>query len=129
MAITDFIPTTSLPISTITALANSDSTTLDANNTNTSETTNTHSCSIVNNIPSVDTHISSFINQSTPAGQRRSTKSHQSPLYLKNYHCNAIIPSTYLSNSHHAMVSLISQCAEPNYEEAFKDPGWVEAMN
>jgi len=61
---------------------------------------------------------------------RRSIRFHQPPSYLKDYHCNAIIPSTYLLVSHHAMVSLISEYTEPeNYEEASKDPGWVEAMN
>jgi len=61
---------------------------------------------------------------------RRSSRPHQPPFYLQDYHYHALIPSSSLPHSHHALVSLLTQYTEQSsFEEASKDPGWVQAMN
>jgi len=59
---------------------------------------------------------------------RRSSRPHQQPHYLKDYFCG-LIDSSHLPAKHHALVSTLTKYVEPkSYEEASREPGWVEAM-
>jgi len=41
-----------------------------------------------------------------------------------------LVHSTHFSSEHHVLLSLLSQYQEPKtYEQATKDPAWVEVMN
>ena len=59
---------------------------------------------------------------------RRTSRPHHQLRHLQDYFCG-IVHSVFLPSEHHALVSALAQYHEPTcYEEAFKDPGWVQAM-
>lgn len=70
-------------------------------------------------------------------GLRRSSRPHVRPRFLEDYDCNLVVKNCFnmlafsdMPTVFHAHVASISDLKEPQtYEEASKDPGWVNAMN